>query len=466
VKHPLLDRYRCTLDGFPCAHGTLDNPDFFTFGSDVLCYGRLTSRLASRASRVVPDVLEDVVANRGDIELPFDLSEVVANLTHERYPVNGAALASAGGPNGALKKLYYALRPMLPTPLRAPIQRTYLRRRRRAAFPAWPTDVTVDKLLGAVLVQYMKARGINRIPFIWFWPDGFSSAAILTHDVETEKGRSFCSELMTLNEAYGFRSAFQIVPEKRYRVESSLLDEIRLRGHELNVHDLNHDGRLFGDRDVFTKRVKKINEYGRTWGAKGFRSAILYRNPDWYDALEFQYDMSIPNSARLDPQPGGCCTVFPYFIGNTLELPVTMAQDYSLFYILREERIDLWKNQVAAITGRHGLLSFITHPDYIREDKTRARYEELLQFLSAARSPLAIWCALPAEVDTWWRRRSRMHLVETPKGHQIEGPGCERARVAYATLQGDKLVYTLADSDTPRSCPAMKTSRWVTESLQ
>jgi hypothetical protein len=63
-------------------------------------------------------------------------------------------------------------------------------------------------------------------------------------------------------------------------------------------------------------------------GVEGFRAAVLYRNPDWYDALTVAYDMSIPNVAQLDPQRGGCCTIFPYFIGNILEIPVTATQDY------------------------------------------------------------------------------------------------------------------------------------------
>jgi len=38
-----------------------------------------------------------------------------------------------------------------------------------------------------------------------------------------------------------------------------------------------------------------------------------------------------------------------------------------------------------------------------------------------------------------------MKLVQRDHHWQIEGPECERARIAYATLDGDRLVYTVAN---------------------
>src|SRR5580700_9910875 len=105
-------------------------------------------------------------------------------------------------------------------------------------------------------------------------------------------------------------------------------------------------------RAEFLRRAKHINLYGLKFGAEGFRSAVLYRNLDWYDALEFSYDMSVPNVAHLDPQQGGCCTVFPYFIGKVLELPVTATQDYSLFHILNDYSTSLWKRQISLIQAK------------------------------------------------------------------------------------------------------------------
>ena len=223
----------------------------------------------------------------------------------------------------------------------------------------------------------------------------------------------------------------------------SFLDGLRRRGFEINVHDLNHDGHLFSDRELFFRRVDRINRYGRNYGAAGFRSAVLYRNPDWYEALDFAYDMSVPSVGHLDPQRGGCCSVMPFFIGKILELPVTTTQDYSLFHILNQYSIDLWKRQIDLITEKHGLVSFIVHPDYLLESRARDTYEALLAYLAELRSERKIWIALPGEVDRWWRERSQMRLIRRGNGWEIEGPGKERARIAYASLVGDSVVYRL-----------------------
>jgi hypothetical protein len=130
----------------------------------------------------------------------------------------------------------------------------------------------------------------------------------------------------------------------------------------------------------------------------------------------------------------------PYFIGKTLELPVTMIQDYSLFYILGQDSIELWKQQIAQILEQHGLASFIVHPDYIQEPKARNVYKSLLGYLADLRSEEKIWIALPREVNQWWRARSQMELVRRGNDWVIEGPEKDKARVAYAVLEGDRLA--------------------------
>jgi hypothetical protein len=282
------------------------------------------------------------------------------------------------------------------------------------------------------------------VPFIWFWPEECSSCSIITHDVEQVKGRDFCLALMDLDEKFGIKSSFQLIPEGRYSLSSSFLQNIRSRGFEVNVHDLNHDGRLFTSEARFFSRAPRINQYGRELGAQGFRSGALYHNLDWYGGLEFSYDMSVPNAAHLDPQRGGCCTVMPYFIGKILELPVTTTQDYSLFHILGQHSIDHWKQQITQITEKHGLASFIIHPDYILEQRTQDTYKSLLAYLADLRSKEKIWIALPREVNQWWRARSQMKLIRPGNSWVIEGPDKDKARVAYAAMDGNRLVYELA----------------------
>jgi hypothetical protein len=170
----------------------------------------------------------------------------------------------------------------------------------------------------------------------------------------------------------------------------------------------------------------------------------MYRNLDWYDAFEFSYDMSSPNVAHLEPQRGGCCTVMPYFVGKILEIPLTTSQDYSVFQILNDYSIELWKEQIGLIHKRNGLISFISHPDYLIETRARRVYEQLLEYLRQIAEDENIWFALPGDVDTWWRQRSQMKLVANGSDWVIEGAGAERARLAYAVLDKGPLHYELA----------------------
>jgi hypothetical protein len=353
--------------------------------------------------------------------------------------------------------MYYAVRPILPVAVRRHLQRAYLSDWSKIVFPHWPVDHTVDSIVRGSMQLLLRSQKLKSIPFIWFWPDGASGAACMTHDVETAEGRDFCGSLMSMNERFGIPASFQVVPEERYEVSEEFLDSIRNRGFEVNVQDLNHDGRLYNDRKEFARRAAKINEYGRLYRASGFRSAILYRRQEWYSELDFSYDMSVPNSAHLEPQRGGCCTVMPYFIGKMLELPVTTTQDYSLFNYLRKFSIDLWKTEIDLILEQNGLMSFIVHPDYITEDRERDLYQQLLVHLAEVRERRNVWIAAPHEIDRWWRQRSKMTLVSDSDGWRIEGEGSEHARIAYAREKDGNLAFTTEHALTPEiSAGALK----------
>jgi hypothetical protein len=118
---------------------------------------------------------------------------------------------------------------------------------------------------------------------------------------------------------------------------------------------------------------------------------------------------------------------------------------------LNDYSIELWKRQISLIQRRHGLVSFIIHPDYIVAKRARDTYLALLEHLAQAREEGNIWTALPGEVDDWWRARSQMQLVAEDGHWVIQGPGSEHARIAFATLQDDRLAYTIPSEAKP-SC--------------
>jgi len=405
---------------------------YFRFGPGNVCYGRLSGSPNGSHSETTSDVAQDVKIAHGTVTLPFDVTELVENLQREQYPSAARDEKSIG--QSALAAMYYSVRPLLPVGVRKHLQRRHLKGWDQIPFPSWPVDRTVNQLFELLMMFSLKAQNVERIPFIWFWPDGAPSSAIMTHDVETSLGRDFCETVMDIDDAYGIKASFQVVPEQRYEVTPEYLDSLRKRGFEVAVQDLNHDGRLYKSRKQFVDRVAKINSYRRQWGADGFRAAVLYRRQEWYKDLEFSYDMSVPNVAHLDPQRGGCCTVMPYFIGRLLELPVTTTQDYSLFHILGDYKIDLWKTQIELIMEKHGLLSFIIHPDYVTTEPERKVYEALLSHLAGLRRDRGVWIATPGEVNRWWRQRAAMKIVEGDEGVRIEGQGSERAKLAYASI--------------------------------
>ena len=377
----------------------------------------------------------------GALRRTLEFDEAINDVRNERYVENLAASGSPSTDQSLVRKFYYFLRPLFPVAFRKHLQRIALRGWDRIPFPSWPIDLTTETLIEATWELLLQSQERDELPFIWFWPEGHTSGCIMTHDVETAVGRDFCKTMMDMENRRGIRSAFEVVPEVRYEVPPSYLQEIRDAGCEVCLHGLNHDGHLFSSESIFLERAKKIAAYARQWGAVGFRSPVMYRNLAWLPSLEFSYDMSVPNVAHLDPQRGGCCTVMPYFIGNLLELPLTTTQDYTLFNILQQRSLDLWKKQIAMIREKHGLISFIIHPDYVTESWSTQIYDQLLGYLEELRANHGVWIALPKQIDTWWRARREMRLVRQDGAWQIVGPQAERARIAFASMQDGRINY-------------------------
>jgi hypothetical protein len=443
MNNSFLEYYKCPerYARFGMSGQLSASSRYFHLGPEDVCYGRLSPPQNGSDAGMMRDALQEVRIDGGSVSLPFDFKEVVDNLRLELYP--SSARDERSMLNSLVVAAYYCVRPLLPVGIRKHLQRRRLKGWDRIPFPHWPVDRTVNDLFEFMMVLSLKSQKSERIPFIWFWPDAAPSSAIMTHDVEMAGGRDLCSTLMDIDDAYGIKSCFEVVPEQRYDVPQAFLDSITKRGFEVAVHDLNHDGRLYKSLEIFKERVAKINSYGRRWRADGFRSAVLYRRQEWFGDLDFSYDMSVPNVAHLDPQRGGCCTVMPYFIGNLLELPVTATQDYTLFHILQDYTIDLWKTQIEHIMEKHGLLSFIVHPDYATTGPERKVYEALLSHLAELRETRGVWIATPGEVNRWWRQRAAMRIVEDGDGVRVEGEGSERARVAYASAVDGRLGFSV-----------------------
>lgn len=435
--------FRCATD-LPdpvCDAPGSSDAGYFYFGPRALCFGRTSHAQPSPSPELISyDAAKDMFLEKSSVRLPFDPEEVVHNLQNERYARTEATFGKMLAEK-FLRRIYYSFRPALPLKFRRRLQKWYLGSWRELRFPNWPVDTSVNQLMRELLRVAMKSKSLREVPFIWFWPQGANGCVIMTHDVESEIGVKLTPWIMDIDESFRIPASFQIVPEDRYSVTPEFLDAFSRRGFEVNVQDLNHDGMLFSSKELFKKRVCKVGQYAKRYGARGFRAAVLYRNQEWYNLLPFEYDMSVPNSAHLDPQRGGCCTVLPYFIGDIVELPVTTTQDYSLFYILDRYDLNLWREQVSLVLEHNGLVSFIIHPDYMQGAREKQVYENLLQMIVELKREQNVWLASPGEVSAWWRQRSQMAMREENGNWFVEGEGSEWASVAFATLQNDRLTF-------------------------
>jgi glycosyltransferase involved in cell wall biosynthesis len=290
-------------------------------------------------------------------------------------------------------RFYYYFRPYLSWSWRIALRRTQVGRKRRASQGVWP----INEIAG-------------QPPPDWpGWPDGKKFAVVLTHDVEGPLGRDRCLQLMKLEQEAGFRSSFNLIPAGSYDVPVQLREELQRNGFEVGVHDLHHDGKLYWTREQFSENAKQINRYIKEWGASGFRSGFMLHNLDWLRDLDVKYDASTFDTDPFEPQPDGVNTIFPFWVSRPdgsgyVELPYTLPQDSSMFFLLQETDIEIWKRKVDWIVEHGGMVLLNVHPDYVAFNEQvgsrefpAAFYRELLTYI---RDKYAgqYWHALPREI--------------------------------------------------------------------
>lgn len=364
----------------------------------------------------------DVVAGR-------EPSPQEAHLLHEHYRT---ARARRGG-----LRAFYAVKPLVPRRAQVTARRLAARRQCRTTFPAWPIEPALLRLRADALQAELVARRASELPVLNLWPDRARFAFVLTHDVESRAGVERIPELLEVERRYGFVSSWNFCADW-YPLAEADLDVVRRAGGEVGLHGLKHDGRLFLERSTFVDALPAIGEHLQAWGAVGFRSPALGRNAAWMHELPCEYDSSFPDTDPFQPQPGGCCSIHPYFLGDVVELPITLDQDFTLFELLRERSIRLWFDKSRFLMRHHGLITVLVHPDYMNRERLEL-YEELLAFLAEQEGG---WHALPREVAAWWRRRDALrHLL----GHEDQGQqqlGSDTT-VARARLEDGQIVYEL-----------------------
>lgn len=293
-----------------------------------------------------------------------------------------------------IAKHYYHVKPFIPRRLQIGVRRWVAAMKRRSCRDVWPID-----------------RRAGKVPEGWRgWPGNKRFALVLTHDVDTFKGHERCHRLLQLEETLGFRSSFNFVAAE-YRVSHELRHHIYDSGFEVGVHGLVHNRKMYESRTVFQEHAVRINDCLREWSSVGFRSPCMYHNLEWIHELNISYDASTFDTDPFEPQPDGVGTIFPFYVpGDSspcgyVELPYTLPQDFTLFVILRERNIAIWKEKLDWIAECGGMALLNTHPDYMyfgngkkgHEEYPAELYQELLTYLRA-RYDGDYWHVLPKEM--------------------------------------------------------------------
>jgi GT2 family glycosyltransferase/peptidoglycan/xylan/chitin deacetylase (PgdA/CDA1 family) len=332
-----------------------------------------------------------------------------------------------------LMKAYYALKPLLPRWLQLAMRRRYAVRQAKVEFPRWPIEPILVERRVAALRAELQASGASALPTVATWPDDHRFAAILTHDVEGPKGVALVREIMAIEQRHGFRSCWNFVGDW-YEIEEGLFGHVRAEGHEIGLHGIKHDCKLFESRANFDSELPEIHRKLHEWDVAGFRAPATHRNADWMEELGAAYDSSFPDTDPFEPLGGGCCSILPFFLGEMVELPITLVQDHTLWEILRRDNIDLWTEKSDWIAANGGLINLIVHPDYLDRPERLRMYEEFLVYLKQLDGG---WNALPREVAEWWRARRDLGCVtDGPQSARVVGPGSERARIEWLGADG------------------------------
>jgi peptidoglycan/xylan/chitin deacetylase (PgdA/CDA1 family) len=336
---------------------------------------------------------------------------------------------------------YYAIKPLVPRPAQLALRRVYARRQARRRFPAWPIETLLVDQLQERLWAELDATGAERVPFVNFWPERKRFAFVLTHDVEGTSGVENIPRLLEIERRHGLRSSWNFVAED-YPIDPELFSMLRAARCEIGLHGLHHDGLLFVNRAGFADQLPRIHQVMREWGAVGFRSPATHRKAAWMPELGCLYDSSFPDTDPFEPQPGGCCSIWPFFLRDLVELPITMPQDHTLFEILGESSIRRWVQKSEWVAQNHGLVTVLVHPDYLLSDRRLDLYEQLLVHLTGLSGG---WHALPQEVACWWRTRAVLERGGLPVPiDPIAVAGANvRASTAYARREGERIVYDL-----------------------
>ncbi len=165
----------------------------------------------------------------------------------------------------------------------------------------------------------------------------------------------------------------------------------------------------------------------------------MQHNLSWMHQIGTEYDASTFDTDPFEPQPDAAGTIFPFWVAGLegqgyVELPYTLVQDFTLFKVLQEQNIDIWKRKLDWIATNGGMALLNTHPDYMcfQGDIGGSEYPVSFyeDFLKYARDQYDgdYWAALPREVSRFYttslpsasRNSKKKICMLTYSGYEID----------------------------------------------
>jgi len=347
---------------------------------------------------------EAVVAGPGAVRIPFDPEDALDRLVTERG-------------RGNIRPLY-TYSPfeshLMPATLRWLLLHRDVRARLldRNAFPRWPAEPCAENIRALVLDACARA-GSPAVPAP-FWPEGRKYASALTHDIDSLDvwKNGLWKPFAELEESHGLRSSWHVCTNHLKWAERAV-EELAHRGHEIGWHGPRHDYRIaWMPERQRAAAIEKASSFFTRYGVRGFRSPNYLRSPALFDSLEgvLGYDSSSLDTAAEPFHPRtrtGCSTVFPFFRGNLLEMPITIPDGLTIRCLTGEDADSISTVQSAKIEwikSVGGMALAITHPERWISMRP-APFTAYRRLVEKVAGDAAAWNALPRDIESWWRRR-------------------------------------------------------------
>jgi len=210
----------------------------------------------------------------------------------------------------------------------------------------------------------------------------------LTHDIDTKPGFPWISRIAKIEEMYGFRSSWNLVP-KSYDIDRPILHELKSKGHEIGLHGIWHNNQeAFLPKDRLHYELSTVQPLINEFEIMGYRGPSWYRTRSMFDVLErfFEYDTTCLDNDFVCPGGrGGVGMIRPFRIRDELvEIPCTLPFEAPLFFGHSSNSIlQYWLPKIKWIKNTGGILVVNTHPDpnYLGNERMLKVYESFLAYL-------------------------------------------------------------------------------------